>query len=56
MARSIILGNGSLLIGLDEQGLVRDFHYPRVGLENHVGGQLMHKIGALRSARRRRTP
>lgn len=45
MARSIILGNGSLLVGLDERGLVRDFHYPRVGLENHVGGQLMHKIG-----------
>ncbi len=45
MARSIILGNGSMLVGLDECGLVRDLHYPRVGLENHVGGQLKHKIG-----------
>lgn len=45
MARSIILGNGSMLVGLDERGQVRDFHYPRVGLENHVGGHLKHKIG-----------
>lgn len=45
MARSIILGNGSFLVALDEKGLVRDLHYPRIGLENHVGSYLKHKIG-----------
>jgi GH15 family glucan-1,4-alpha-glucosidase len=34
MARSIILGNSGLTVGLNEQGLVHDFYYPYVGLEN----------------------
>jgi GH15 family glucan-1,4-alpha-glucosidase len=34
MARSIILGNSGLTVGLDESGLVHDFYYPYVGLEN----------------------
>lgn len=43
--KSINLGNGRLLIGLDIFGQVKDlyFHYP--GLENHVGEYLVHKIG-----------
>ncbi len=44
MARSFILGNGEILISLDESGFIRDFHYPYVGLENHVAGH-KHRIG-----------
>lgn len=46
MARSLTLGNGSMLVGLDEFGFVRDFYFPYVGLENHVSG-LQHKIGVM---------
>jgi len=45
MARSLVLGNGNVLVCYDEYGQVRDFHFPHVGQENHVGEQLMHKIG-----------
>lgn len=34
MGRHIVLGNNSLTVGLDEYGLVHDFYYPFVGLEN----------------------
>ena len=42
--RSLILGNGSLLVALDARGQVRDLYFPRVGLENHVDGAL-HRVG-----------
>jgi len=45
MSRSLILGNGKILVGIDEYGLLRDFYYPFVGYENHVGGHYAHKIG-----------
>ncbi len=45
MARSLVLGNGNVLIVYDEWGQVRDFYFPQVGLENHVGERLMHRIG-----------
>jgi GH15 family glucan-1,4-alpha-glucosidase len=45
MARSLVLGNGNVLVCYDEWGQVRDFYFPWVGLENHVGEQLMHRIG-----------
>jgi len=45
MARSLVLGNGNVFVCYDEWGQVRDFHFPQVGLENHVGEQLMHRIG-----------
>ena len=46
MARPIILSNGELHIGLNTFGLVHDFYYPYVGLENHSAGEnLRHKIG-----------
>lgn len=44
MARALTLGNGKLLVCLDEHGFVRDFYYPYVGLENHVAGH-KHRIG-----------
>ncbi len=46
MARSVILGNGSLTIGLNERGLVNDFYYPYVGLDNlNTSRSMHHRIG-----------
>jgi len=45
MPKSIILGNGQILVGLDERAYVRDFYYPYVGLENHIAAHHMHRIG-----------
>lgn len=35
--RPLIYGNGSLLVCVDERGVVRDFYYPYAGMENHGG-------------------
>ena len=46
MARSIVLSNGELHVGLNRYGEVHDFYYPYVGFENHVAGpSLRHKVG-----------
>lgn len=46
MGRPVMLGNGSLTVGLNEQGLVHDFYYPYVGLDNLTTARSMHhKIG-----------
>ncbi len=46
MGRPVMLGNGSLTVGLNEDGLVHDFYYPYVGLENLTTARSMHhKIG-----------
>ncbi len=46
MGRPVILGNGSLTVGLDETGQVHDFYYPYVGLDNLTTARsLPHKIG-----------
>ena len=46
MARPIVLSNGSLHVGLNNYGLVHDFYYPYVGLENHAAGtSLRHRVG-----------
>jgi GH15 family glucan-1,4-alpha-glucosidase len=46
MGRPVILGNGQLTVGLDELGIVHDFYYPYVGLENlSTSRGLGHKIG-----------
>lgn len=46
MARPVMLGNGALTVGLNEQGLVHDFYYPYVGLENLTTSRSVHhKIG-----------
>ena len=36
MSRSIVLSNGSMHVGLNNQGLLHDFYFPYVGLENHT--------------------
>lgn len=48
MARAVTVGNGSLLVGLDYRGQVRDLYYPFVGESNHVSGasgNFVHRIG-----------
>lgn len=48
MARAVTIGNGSLLVGLDHRGQVRDFYFPHVGHANHVSGasgSYTHRIG-----------
>lgn len=44
MAKSLILANGNIFVGLNQHGFVSDFFYPYVGVENHVRGSV-HKIG-----------
>jgi len=46
MGRPVMLGNGQLTVGLNEQGLVHDFYYPYVGLDNlSTSRSSGHKIG-----------
>lgn len=48
MARSVTIGNGNMLVGLDARGQVRDLYFPFVGEANHVSGasgNYVHRIG-----------
>jgi glucoamylase len=46
MGRPVILSNGSMLVGLNEFGLVHDFYFPYVGQENLTNARsLQHLIG-----------
>lgn len=46
MARPVVLSNGSMFVGLNEEGLVNDFYYPYVGLENLTTARISpHRIG-----------
>ncbi len=45
MSRSIVLSNGELCVALDDRALVRDIYYPHVGLEDHVRGHYVHRVG-----------
>ncbi len=46
MGRPVVLSNGQLFVGLDESGLVHDFYYPYVGLDNLNNARSSdHKIG-----------
>jgi len=46
MARPIILSNGEMAIGLNRFGMVHDFYFPYVGLENHSSERATrHRIG-----------
>jgi len=44
MARSLVLGNGGLLVCLDQFAQVKNIYYHYVGLEDHLLGNA-HKIG-----------
>jgi GH15 family glucan-1,4-alpha-glucosidase len=46
MARPVVLGNGELHVGINRFGLVHDFYFPYVGLENHSAGRsTRHMVG-----------
>jgi GH15 family glucan-1,4-alpha-glucosidase len=46
MGRPVMLSNGQMMVGLNELGLVNDFYYPYVGLDNLTNARSMHhKIG-----------
>lgn len=46
MARPIVLSNGELHVGINDYGLVHDFYFPYVGLENHAADNaLRHHVG-----------
>lgn len=45
MSRSIVLSNGELCVALDKNASVRDIYYPHVGLEDHVRGHYIHRVG-----------
>ena len=46
MGRPIVLSNGEMFIGLNNSGLVHDFYYPYVGLDNLNNARMNpHKIG-----------
>ncbi len=40
MPRDVPVGNGSLLFAYNRAGLVSDLYYPRIGMENHLQGQV----------------
>ncbi|EFM09920.1 glycoside hydrolase 15-related protein [Paenibacillus curdlanolyticus YK9] len=39
MARHLVIGNGKMLLNIDNHCFIRDIYYPYVGQLNHVGGQ-----------------
>lgn len=45
MSRSLVLSNGELAIAFDEYARIRDVYYPHVGLEDHVRGHYIHRVG-----------
>lgn len=46
MSRPIVLSNGQMHVGINNFGLVHDFYYPYVGLENHSAGKdTRHHVG-----------
>ena len=50
MAKSIILANGNIQVGLNASGFVTDFFFPYIGVENHVRGE-QHRIGVFEDGR-----
>jgi hypothetical protein len=45
MAKSLVLGNGSLTVGFDRFGQVKDCYFDYVGLENQMGEESVNRIG-----------
>jgi GH15 family glucan-1,4-alpha-glucosidase len=50
MAKSLILANGNIFVGLDSHGFVSDFFFPYVGTENQVRGET-HRVGVWQRGR-----
>jgi len=48
MSRVVTIGNGNLLVGIDNRAQVRDFYFPYVGHANHISGasgSYTHRVG-----------
>jgi glucoamylase len=45
MAKSLVLGNGTLTVGFDRFAQVKDCYFDYVGLENHMSEESVHRIG-----------
>lgn len=45
MAKTLTLANGNMLICYDRFGQVYELYYPYIGLENHLAGHYVHRIG-----------
>lgn len=45
MPKIAALGNGKVLIGLDEKAQIKELYFPYPGLENHLGKNQSHKLG-----------
>lgn len=45
MPKSLVLGNGSVLVGIDSRAQVADFYYEYVGLEDHLAGSAFNRVG-----------
>jgi len=45
MPKSLVLGNGNILVGIDEHGRVKDFYYDHVGLSNQLTEEAVNKVG-----------
>lgn len=41
----MVLSNGELCVAFDHNALIRDIYYPHVGLEDHVRGHYIHRLG-----------
>jgi oligosaccharide amylase len=46
MARDLLVGNGSLLVGIDDRYRIADVYYPHVGHENHAGARFRFGVAA----------
>jgi predicted nucleic acid-binding protein len=45
MPKSLLLGNGSFLVGYDGHGQVKDFYYEYVGLDNQLTEEAVNRVG-----------
>ncbi len=45
MPRTIVSGNGNLLVAVDKNNMLQDFCFPYVGMENQIAYQHFHRIG-----------
>lgn len=45
MPKSLVLGNGNMLVCLDKYAQLRDLYFPYIGLENHIATHHIHRVG-----------
>ena len=42
MPRDIPIGNGDMLVTIDDKYRIRDLYWPHVGMRNHTSGHVQH--------------